>query len=69
MARGRFMEGRAELGADRLGQADVGDDPLPEEGVRPARPVEELVRQNDVARRNVLAEGADGVDRDDALDT
>ena len=55
--------------AERIGEADVRDDTVAEERARPLRrAVDELIRHDEVAGRDLLAQTADRADRDDPLD-
>ena len=56
-----------QFGADRIAKRDVGDDAFAEERVRRAAlgAVEELVGQDDFARRVIVLERADRADADD----
>jgi cysteine-rich repeat protein len=57
------------LGAERAVEGDVGDDAVAEERRGPAlRPVEDLVGDDEVQRRQLLAQRADGADRQQPLD-
>ncbi|OQB53565.1 MAG: hypothetical protein BWX98_02406 [Candidatus Aminicenantes bacterium ADurb.Bin147] len=57
-----------QLGANRLGQRDMGDAAPAEKGAIALRLVDELVGEDDVAGADLLPERADGVDRDQPLD-
>ena len=58
-----------ELGADGVGEADVGDEALAEEGRDAAAgAVEELIGEDEVLRAVLFFERTDGAERDDALD-
>src|SRR3954452_19368649 len=75
-----FMHARAGLardlahrerraGADRIGETDVRDDAVAEEGVGAvARAVDELVREDDVGRRVLLFHRADRAGGEDRVD-
>ena len=52
---------------ERMRERDVRDEPVPEERADPpARPIEELIRHDDVERLDVLAQAADGARRDES---
>src|SRR5207245_2447352 len=56
----RLLESGGKRGTDRVREADMRNDPVAEERVRPvARPVQELLRNDGVARRQFLLEASD----------
>ena len=67
---GGDVEDFLQFGADWLAKGNMGDDAFPEEGVGGAAlgAVEELVGQDDFARRVIVLERADRADADDPLD-
>src|SRR5262249_30946472 len=66
----RARKRRAKLGANGIGETYVCDDAAAEKRAWPLRrAVDELIGDDDVARRDLLLQTADGADRDNALDT
>src|SRR5581483_10514260 len=65
----RAREGLGKLRTYRIGEAHVRDDAAAEKRARPLRgPVDELIGNDDVARRDLFLQAADGAHRNDALD-
>ena len=64
-----FAENGGELRAGGLVEGDVGDDAIAEEGgFATLGAVEELIGNEEFTGAQIFLEGADGADRDDALD-
>jgi len=65
----RLDQVTAEIGADRIGERDMADDPVAEEGRAPlVGVIDELIDRDQIARRDMFLHAAGGADRNQAID-
>src|SRR5581483_245727 len=65
----RLDQVTAEIGADRIGERDMADDPVAEEGrTSLVGVIDEVIDRDQIARRDMFLHAAGGADRNQAID-